>query len=54
MTVQLELSIICYNFSKTFPIKLALCLMLSVIYYAENYAGIIGWSLVYVVAIVVS
>ena len=23
---------------------LALCLMLSVIYYAKNYAGIIGWS----------
>ena len=25
---------------------LALCLMLSVTYYAKNYAGIIGWSLV--------
>ena len=25
---------------------LALCLMLSVTYYAQNYAGIIGWSLV--------
>ena len=24
---------------------LALCLMLSVTYYAQNYAGIIGWSL---------
>ena len=28
-----------------FPIMMALCL-LSVIYYAQNYAGIIGWSLV--------
>ena len=25
---------------------LALCLMLSVTYYAQNYAGIIGWSLI--------
>ena len=25
---------------------LALCLMLSVTYYAQNYAGIISWSLV--------
>ena len=24
---------------------LALCLMLSVTYYAQNYAGIVGWSL---------
>ena len=24
----------------------ALCLMLSVTYYAQNYAGIIGWSLI--------
>ena len=24
---------------------LTLCLMLSVTYYAQNYAGIIGWSL---------
>ena len=24
---------------------LALCLMLSVIYYAQNYGGIVGWSL---------
>ena len=29
----------------TFPIMLALCLMLSVTYYAQNYAGIISWSL---------
>ena len=28
-----------------FPIMLALCLMLSVTYYAQNYAGIIGGSL---------
>ena len=33
------------NFSKIFPTMLALCLMLSVTYYAQNYAGIIGWSL---------
>ena len=30
---------------KTFPIMPALCSMLSVTYYAQNYAGIIGWSL---------
>ena len=29
-----------------FPIMLALCLMLSVTHYAQNYAGIIGGSLV--------
>ena len=28
-----------------FPILLTLCLMLSVTYYAQNYADIIGWSL---------
>ena len=28
-----------------FPVMLALCLMLSMTYYAENYAGIIGGSL---------
>ena len=39
------LSIICSNFSKIFPIMLALCLMLLVTYYAQNYAGIISWSL---------
>ena len=27
------------------PIMLALCLMLLATYYAQNYAGIIGWSL---------
>ena len=36
------------NFSKIFPIMLAFCLMLSVTYYAQNYAGIIDWSLVVV------
>ena len=40
-----QLSIICRNFSKIFPIMLALCLMLSVTYYAQNYAGIISRSL---------
>ena len=30
---------------KNIPIMLALCLMLSVTHYAQNYAGIIGWSL---------
>ena len=38
---------ICNNFSKIFPIILALFLMVSLTYYAQNYAGIIGWSLVY-------
>ena len=42
----LTITIICCNFSKMFPIMLALCLMLPVTYYAQNYAGIIGWSLV--------
>ena len=40
-----QLSIIRCNSSKIFPIMLALSLMLSVTYYAQNYAGIIGWSL---------
>ena len=31
--------------SQTLPIMLALCLMLSATYYAQNYAGIIGGSL---------
>ena len=31
--------------SKIFPIMLALCLMLSKTYYAQNYAGIIGLGL---------
>ena len=46
MTVQLEYINHLLQFSKIFPIMLALCLMLSVTYYAQNYAGIIGWSLV--------
>ena len=33
------------SFVAIFPIMLALCLMLSVTYYAQNYAAIIGWSL---------
>ena len=46
MTVQLQcINLLCCNFSKIFPIMLALCLMLLVTYYAQNYAGIIGWSL---------
>ena len=34
------------SFAKILPILLALWLMLSVIYYAQNCAGKIGWSLV--------
>ena len=30
-----------------FSIMLALCLMLLATYYAQNYAGIINWSLVF-------
>ena len=43
MTVQLEY----INHLLQFIIHtmLALCLMLSVAYYAQNFAGIIGWSL---------
>ena len=40
-----SISIICCNFSKAFITMPALCLMLSVTCYAQNYAGIIGWSL---------
>ena len=46
MTVQLEYIDQLFNLLrvfKIFPIMLALCLMLSVTYYAENYAGIINW-----------
>ena len=32
-------------FSQGLPIMLALCLMLLATYYAQNYAGIIAWSL---------
>ena len=42
MIVQLEYI---NHLSEIFPIMLALCSMLSVTYYAQNYAGIIGWSL---------
>ena len=33
-------------FKQTLPIMLALYLMLLATYYAQNYAGIIGWSLI--------
>ena len=33
------------NFSKILPIMLALCLILLLTYYVQNYTGIIGWSL---------
>ena len=42
MTVQLEYI---NHLSKIFPIMLALCSVLSVTHYAQNDAGIIGWSL---------
>ena len=56
MTVLLEyISIVHYNYPQMlnititiclqFPIMLALCLMLSMTYYAQNYTGIIGGSL---------
>ena len=42
MTVQLEyinhLLLLCWHYN-------IICLMLSVIYYAQNYTGIISWSL---------
>ena len=37
---------------KNFPIMLALCFMLSSPYYAENYAGIIDISLIWVTFLV--
>ena len=52
MTIQLEYINYLLQFSKIFPIMLALCLMLSLTYYAQNYAGIIGWSLPVAVAFV--
>ena len=36
---------IAINICLHFPIMLALCLMLSMTYYAQNYTGIIGGSL---------
>ena len=45
MTAQLEYINHLLQFSKVFTIILALCLMLSVTYYVQNYAGIICWSL---------
>ena len=35
-SIRIIISIICCNFSKIFPIMLALCLMLSLTYYAQN------------------
>ena len=35
-------------FGQMVPILLALCLMLLATYYAQNYAGIIGLSLMYI------
>ena len=52
MTVQLEYIKHLLQFSQIYPIMLALCSMLSVTYYAQNYAGIIGWSLMCVCACV--
>ena len=34
-----------YSMTVILPIMLALCLMLSGTYYAQNYASIIGWCL---------
>ena len=38
-------SVLLEYIDQTLPIMLALCLMLLATYYAQNYAGIIGWSL---------
>ena len=47
MTVQLEYINHLLQFLKIFPVMLVLCLMLSTTTYdAQNYAGIIGWSLI--------
>ena len=43
--VYRSLAATCSNKFYIFPIMLALCLMLSVTHYAQNYAGIIGGSL---------
>ena len=46
MTVQLEhINYKSFVILKKIPIMLALCLILLVTYYAQNYAGITGWSL---------
>ena len=45
LTVQLEYTTRLFQFLNYFSIMLALCLMLSLTYYAQNYAGIISWSL---------
>ena len=41
----LVVCIYAYSMTIILPIMLALCLMLSGIYYAQSYAGIIGWCL---------
>ena len=46
MDVLLEYIDLQSYFSQALPIMLALCLMLLATYYAQNYAGIIDWSLV--------
>ena len=46
LTVQLEYTNHLLQFFKLFPYYDSLCFMLSVTYYAQNYAGIIDWSLV--------
>ena len=45
--LQLVISVVNISINEfyIFPIMLALCLMLSVTHYAQNYAGIIGGSL---------
>ena len=45
MTVQLEYINNLLKFFKNISYYAGIMLMLSVIYYALNYAGIIGWSL---------
>ena len=45
LIVQLEYINHLLQFIKIFPIMLALCSVLLVTHYAQNYVGIIGWSL---------
>ena len=45
MTVQLDYTNHLLQFFKNISCYADICLMLSVTYYAQNYAGIIGWSL---------
>ena len=46
MTVQLEYINHLLKFFKNISYYAGSCLMLSVTTYAQNYAGIIGWSLI--------